>query len=63
MSEAPTARRQGYVSGCCWVIRTELTWPRVRIDGAYYGTYLESFERVWGSARPLGDEEPGDSAT
>jgi transcriptional regulator with XRE-family HTH domain len=28
-----------------------------RVDGAYYGTYLESFERVWGSARPLGEGE------
>jgi len=24
-----------------------------RIDGAYFSTYLESFERVWASARPL----------
>jgi transcriptional regulator with XRE-family HTH domain len=23
-----------------------------RVDGAYFGTYLESFERVWASARP-----------
>lgn len=28
-----------------------------RVDGAYFGTYLESFERVWGSARPLGEGE------
>ena len=28
-----------------------------RVDGAYFGTYLESFERVWGSARPLRDGE------
>jgi hypothetical protein len=28
-----------------------------RVDGAYFGTYLESFERVWGSARPLQDAE------
>jgi hypothetical protein len=24
-----------------------------RVDGAYFSTYLESFERVWGSARTL----------
>ena len=24
-----------------------------RIDGAYFSTYTESFERVWASARPL----------
>ncbi|HEU5024639.1 MAG TPA: XRE family transcriptional regulator [Spirillospora sp.] len=24
-----------------------------RVDGQYFGTYLESFERVWASARPL----------
>ncbi|MFD0855193.1 XRE family transcriptional regulator, partial [Actinomadura adrarensis] len=24
-----------------------------RLDGAYFNTYLESFERVWASARPL----------
>lgn len=34
-----------------------------RVDGAYFGTYLESFERVRGSARPLGDEQAGDGAT
>jgi transcriptional regulator with XRE-family HTH domain len=28
-----------------------------RVDGAYFNTYLESFERVWASARPL-DSEP-----
>ncbi len=28
-----------------------------RVDGAYFGTYLESFERVWGSARPLQEAE------
>jgi transcriptional regulator with XRE-family HTH domain len=28
-----------------------------RVDGAYFGTYLESFERVWGSARPLAEAE------
>ena len=28
-----------------------------RVDGAYFNTYLESFERVWASARPL-DREP-----
>lgn len=28
-----------------------------RIDGQYFNTYLESFERVWASARPNGDEE------
>jgi transcriptional regulator with XRE-family HTH domain len=29
-----------------------------RVDGAFFNTYLESFERVWASARPLdgGDE-------
>jgi len=30
-----------------------------RIDGAYFSTYLESFERVWASARALdGQPEP-----
>jgi hypothetical protein len=29
-----------------------------RADGAYFSTYLESFERVWASARPLGNDEP-----
>jgi hypothetical protein len=24
-----------------------------RVDGGYFNTYLESFERVWASARPL----------
>lgn len=28
-----------------------------RVDGAYFSTYLESFERVWGSARPVGDSD------
>jgi transcriptional regulator with XRE-family HTH domain len=28
-----------------------------RVDGAYFSTYLESFERVWGSARPLRQDE------
>jgi len=28
-----------------------------RVDGAYFSTYLESFERVWASARPLRDED------
>jgi transcriptional regulator with XRE-family HTH domain len=28
-----------------------------RVDGAYFSTYLESFERVWGSARPLREDE------
>jgi hypothetical protein len=23
------------------------------VDGAYFHTYVESFERVWSSARPL----------
>jgi len=32
-----------------------------RVDGAYFGAYLESFERVWGSARSLPDDEAGDS--
>jgi transcriptional regulator with XRE-family HTH domain len=27
-----------------------------RIDGAYFHTYIESFERVWSSARPLEHE-------
>jgi transcriptional regulator with XRE-family HTH domain len=26
-----------------------------RVDGSYFSTYLESFERVWASARPAGD--------
>jgi hypothetical protein len=30
-----------------------------RIDGSYFATYTESFERVWASARPLdGRQEP-----
>ena len=29
-----------------------------RVDGAYFNTYLESFERVWASARPLGGGRP-----
>ncbi|WP_222720294.1 helix-turn-helix domain-containing protein [Actinomadura sp. HBU206391] len=28
-----------------------------RVDGAYFSTYLESFERVWASARPLDGDE------
>lgn len=28
-----------------------------RVDGAYFNTYLESFERVWASARPLDGDE------
>lgn len=28
-----------------------------RVDGSYFNTYLESFERVWASARPL-DSQP-----
>jgi hypothetical protein len=28
-----------------------------RVDGAYFQTYLESFERVWASARPLDSED------
>lgn len=28
-----------------------------RVDGAYFNTYLESFERVWASARPLDAED------
>lgn len=28
-----------------------------RVDGAYFNTYLESFERVWASARPLDGED------
>ncbi len=27
-----------------------------RVDGAYFNTYLESFERVWASARPAGSQ-------
>ena len=30
-----------------------------RVDGAYFNTYMESFERVWASARAL---DPGDVA-
>jgi transcriptional regulator with XRE-family HTH domain len=29
-----------------------------RVDGAYFSTYLESFERVWAMARPLGEDGP-----
>jgi transcriptional regulator with XRE-family HTH domain len=29
-----------------------------RVDGAYVETYLESFERVWASARPLPEPRP-----
>ncbi len=29
-----------------------------RVDGAYFSTYLESFERVWGLARDLPENEP-----
>src|SRR6266536_4107258 len=29
-----------------------------RVDGAYFHTYVESFERVWSSARPLDTEQP-----
>ena len=29
-----------------------------RVDGAYFHTYVESFERVWSSARPLATEQP-----
>lgn len=28
-----------------------------RVDGAFFNTYLESFERVWASARPLDGED------
>ncbi|WP_017540522.1 helix-turn-helix domain-containing protein [Nocardiopsis halophila] len=28
-----------------------------RMDGAYFHTYVESYERVWASARPLGGTE------
>jgi hypothetical protein len=28
-----------------------------RVDGTYFQTYLESFERVWASARPLDSED------
>jgi hypothetical protein len=31
--------------------------PR-RVDGAYFSTYLESFERVWAMARPFGQDGP-----
>jgi len=35
-----------------------------RVDGAYFSTYAESFERVWGSARPVrGDEVAGIGAS
>jgi hypothetical protein len=30
-----------------------------RIDGAFFHTYVESFERVWSSSRPLGDAIAG----
>ncbi len=33
-----------------------------RVDGAYFNTYLESFERVWASARPL-DGQPGQAGS
>ncbi|HUZ37155.1 MAG TPA: hypothetical protein VMV17_12575 [Streptosporangiaceae bacterium] len=33
-----------------------------RSDGAYFGTYLESFERVWASARPAGEGGPESNA-
>lgn len=33
-----------------------------RVDGAYFSTYLESFERVWAMARPLGQDGPGGRA-
>ncbi|MFF3270165.1 hypothetical protein ACFYWU_04390 [Streptomyces chrestomyceticus] len=26
-----------------------------RIDGSYFSTYVESYERVWASARPADD--------
>ncbi|MGW8526964.1 helix-turn-helix domain-containing protein [Nocardiopsis sp. NPDC055824] len=29
-----------------------------RMDGAYFHTYVESYERVWASARPMPREEP-----
>jgi hypothetical protein len=29
-----------------------------RVDGAYFNTYLESFERVWASARTVAADEP-----
>jgi transcriptional regulator with XRE-family HTH domain len=28
-----------------------------RIDGAYYNTYLESYERVWAGARPIEEDD------
>ena len=31
-----------------------------RVDGVYYGTYLESFERVWASARPFAPQDSPD---
>jgi transcriptional regulator with XRE-family HTH domain len=34
-----------------------------RVDGAYFNTYQESFERVWGSARPLRDDEEAGAAS
>jgi hypothetical protein len=33
-----------------------------RIDGQYFNTYLESFERVWASARPWDQPPDGDQA-
>ncbi|MFC6929825.1 hypothetical protein ACFQHO_05320 [Actinomadura yumaensis] len=29
-----------------------------RVDGAYFNTFLESYEKVWASARPLERGEP-----
>jgi transcriptional regulator with XRE-family HTH domain len=34
------------------------TWRLRRVDGAYFSTYLESFERVWALAQPLGEADP-----
>ena len=34
------------------------TWRLRRVDGAYFSTYLESFERVWAMAQPLGETDP-----
>ena len=33
-----------------------------RVDGAYFSTYLESFERVWASARPARDQDTAEVA-
>jgi transcriptional regulator with XRE-family HTH domain len=34
-----------------------------RVDGAYFSTYLESFERIWGSSQPLPQDETTGAAS